>query len=61
MSCMPWRPLSKKAAVNADMVWRLLLTHKKHSAKHSVASIKCHNVATFGFRDSITPPGFRRT
>ena len=25
MSCMPWRPLSKNAAVTADIIWRLQL------------------------------------
>jgi hypothetical protein len=37
-----WRPLSKKAAVTADMIWRLLLTHTRHGAPIVVSTSNLH-------------------
>jgi hypothetical protein len=30
MTCMPWRPVLKQAAVSADIIWRPHLTHRGH-------------------------------
>jgi hypothetical protein len=43
MTCMPWRPVLKQAAVSADIMWRLLVTRSCRLPAHRVAGTKSCN------------------